>query len=41
MKFFVIGIIILFVILMTITAHSLDEDKELNFFEKTIQNITF
>ena len=41
-KFFVIGIIILFVILMAITAHSLDEDKELNFFEKTIKDsVTF
>ena len=42
MKFFVIGIIILFVILMAITAHSLDDKKELNFFEKTIKDsVTF
>ena len=42
MKYFVIGIIILFVILMTITAHSLDDKKELNFFEKTIKDsVTF
>lgn len=42
LKFFVIGIIILFVILMGITAHSLDDDKELNFFEKTIKDsVTF
>ena len=41
-KFFVIGIIILFAILMTITAHSLDDEKELNFFEKTIKDsVTF
>lgn len=42
MKFFIIGIIILFVILMAITAHSLDDKKELNFFEKTIKDsVTF
>lgn len=42
MKFFVIGIILLFVILMGITAHSLDDEKELNFFEKTIKDsVTF
>ena len=41
-KFFVIGTIILFVILMAITAHSLDDKKELNFFEKTIKDsVTF
>ena len=41
-KFLVIGIIILFVILMAITAHSLDDKKELNFFEKTIKDsVTF
>ena len=41
-KYFVIGIIILFVILMAITAHSLDEKRELNFFEKTIKDsVTF
>jgi len=41
-KFFVIGIIILFVVLMAITAHSLDDKKELNFFEKTIKDsVTF
>lgn len=42
MKFFIIVIIILFVILMAITAHSLDDSKELNFFEKTIKDsVTF
>ena len=41
-KFFVIGIVILFAILMIITAHSLDDKKELNFFEKTIKDsVTF
>ena len=41
-KYFVIGIIILFVVLMAITAHSLDEERELNFFEKTIKDsVTF
>ena len=41
-KFFVISIIILFLILMAITAHSLDDEKELNFFEKTIKDsVTF
>ena len=41
-KFFIIGIIILFVILMGITAHSIDDEKNLNFFEKTIKDsVTF
>ena len=41
-KFVIIGIIILFVILMAITARSLDDKKELNFFEKTIKDsVTF
>ena len=41
-KLLVIGIIILFVILMAITARSLDDKKELNFFEKTIKDsVTF
>ncbi len=41
-KFFVIGIILLFVILMGITAHSLDDERKLNFFEKTIKDsVTF
>jgi len=41
-KFFVIGTIILFIILMGITAHSLDENRKLNFFEKTIKDsVTF
>lgn len=41
-KYFVIGIIVLFIILMGITAHSLDEDRKLNFFEKTIKDsVTF
>ena len=39
-KFFVIGIVILFIVLMAITAHSLDDEKELNFFEKTIKDTT-
>ena len=37
-KFFVIGIVILFIVLMSITAHSLEDKKELNFFEKTIKD---
>lgn len=41
-KFIIIGIIILFIILMAITARSLDDKKELNFFEKTIKDsVTF
>ena len=41
-KIFVIGVIVLFAILMAITAHSLDDKKELNFFEKTIKDsVTF
>jgi len=41
-KFVIIGIIILLVILMAITARSLDDKKELNFFEKTIKDsVTF
>ena len=41
-KYFVIGVIILFVILMGLTAHSLDDEKDLNFFEKTIKDsVTF
>lgn len=41
-KFLVIGVIVLFIILMTVTAHSLDDKKELNFFEKTIKDsVTF
>ncbi len=41
-KFFVIGVIIFFVVLMTLTAHSLDDEKKLNFFEKTIKDsVTF
>ena len=41
-KIFVIGVIVLFAILMTITAHFLDDKKELNFFEKTIKDsVTF
>ena len=41
-KYFVIGVIILFVILMGFTAHSLDDEKDLNFFEKTIKDsVTF
>ena len=37
-KFFVIGIVILFIVLMSITSHSLEDKKELNFFEKTIKD---
>jgi len=41
-KIFVISVIVLFAILMAITAHSLDDKKELNFFEKTIKDsVTF
>ena len=41
-KYFIIGIIILFAILMGITAHHLDDTKNLNFFEKTIKDsVTF
>ena len=41
-KIFIIGVIVLFAILMAITAHSLDDKKELNFFEKTIKDsVTF
>ena len=41
-KIFIIGVIVLFAILMAITAHFLDDKKELNFFEKTIKDsVTF
>ena len=41
-KIFVISVVVLFAILMAITAHSLDDKKELNFFEKTIKDsVTF
>jgi len=41
-KLIIIGIVILFVILMSITAHSLDDKRKLNFFEKTIKDsVTF
>lgn len=41
-KYFIICIVSLFAVLMTITANSLDDNKELNFFEKTIKDsVTF
>lgn len=41
-KIFVVMVVVLFAILMAITAHSLDDKKELNFFEKTIKDsVTF
>ena len=40
--FFIAGIIIVLAVLMGITAHSLDDKKQLNFFEKTIKDsVTF
>ena len=41
-KFIIIGVIILFALLMGLTAHSLDDKKNLNFFEKAIKDsVTF
>ena len=41
-KYILIISIVIFAILMGITAHSLDEDKKLNFFEKAIKDsVTF
>lgn len=37
-KFIIIGVIILFAILMGLTAHSLDDKRNLNFFEKAIKD---
>lgn len=38
LKYIIIGVIVLFAILLGVTSHFIDEDKDLNFFEKTIKD---